>query len=66
MEWQGCWATKSHVVGEVVVAKEAEFTTAKKKKKIMMAYKILGGRLIVYQLWTRLFPPLGHEIHLYL
>jgi hypothetical protein len=46
MEWQGCWATKGHVVGEVVVAKEAEFTTAKKKKKIMMAYKILGGRLI--------------------
>jgi hypothetical protein len=29
-----------------VVAKEAEVTTAKKKKKMIMAYKILGGRLI--------------------
>ena len=37
MEWQGCQATKGHVVGEVVVAKEVEVTSAKKKKKMIMA-----------------------------
>ena len=46
MEWQGCWATKGHVVGEVMVVEEAEVTTAEKKKKMIMTDKILGVRLV--------------------
>ena len=47
-EWQGCWATKGHVVGEVMVVEEAEVMTAEKKKKTIMTDKILGVRLVFY------------------
>jgi len=38
----------------------------RRRKELWRHIKYKGEGWFVYQLWTRLFPPLGHEIHLYL